>query len=61
MAKIVFRKEGVNELCALLRSNVSIFSQKVTNERQTPLQELETVPLYNIKLVILDVAFKDGI
>ena len=38
-----------------------MFSQKVTNEGQTPLQELETVPFHNIELGIFDVAVVDCI
>ena len=61
MAKVVFRKEGVNELGARLGSNVLMFLQKVTNEGQTALQELEIVCFHNIELGIFDMALIDGI
>ena len=61
VVNIVFGKEGVDELRAHLGSNLSMFPQKVTNEGQTRLQELETVPLDDIKLGVLDMAFIDGI
>ena len=61
MSQIVSRKEGINELCALLGGNISMLPQKVTNEGQTRLQELEIAPFHNVELGILDMALIDGI
>jgi hypothetical protein len=61
VAKIAFGKESINELCALLGSNVRLFPQNVTNEGQRPLQKLEIAPFHNIELGILDMAFIEGV
>jgi hypothetical protein len=61
VSQIAFGKESTDELCVLLGSDILMFPQKVTNEGQARLQELEIAPFHNTELGIIDMSLIDGI